>query len=283
MWSLFLSFVLWAYIPPSKMILQRTVENSGSGVYAIDQEIEFSNGTDSLSWREIWLVENDKTMRLTVAPPKDQADKIKIQYVYESGQRWSLNLAKKRESQKISADFIERWFHFRNSDALQNALIQNQIIPESTSMAPIPSANSKKIKPTEEFKYEPENFVRLGRSQNVVTYALGIPTSVSEEKLTPGLWIEQDLFLIRKIRWTNQAEITADDHAPYAKGLLFPKKRILRWGPNTVTMKVLNVVSRSGKMNSFFQPQSLDYATNFEGIQSSPLKSMIEEFYARFR
>ncbi len=279
MWKLFLALTLWAYIPPTKMILQRTVENSGSGVYAIDQEVQFSNGTDTVSWREIWLVENERNLRLTVVPPKDQADKIKIQYVYAGGQRWSLASGKKKESQKISEDFVERWFHYRHVDAFQNALLQNQIIPE----LPKATTVSKKSKSTDEPKYEPENFVRLGRSQNVVTYSFGTPTPAPDEKMNPGLWIEQDLFLIRKIRWANQAEITADDHAPYAKGLQFPKTRVLKWGPNTVTMKVLNVVSRSGKVNNFFQPQSLDYVTTFEGIQSSPLKPMIEEFYTRFR
>lgn len=281
MLNLFLSLTLsvWAYIPPSKMILQRTVENSGSGVYAIDQEVQFSNGTDTLSWREIWLVENERTMRLTVAPSKEQSDKLKIQYVYNGGQKWSLGPSKKSESQKISEDFVERWFHFRHAENFQNALLQNKIISEVPKSLPAP----KKGKTTDEPKYEPENFVRLARSQNVVTYAFGETTPTQEEKLLPGLWIEQDLFLIRKIRWPNQAEITADDHAPYAKGLHFPKTRVLKWGPNTVTMKVLNVVPRKGNMNNFFQPQSLDYMTTFEGIQSSPLKPMIEEFYTRFR
>jgi len=281
MWNLILSLTLsvWAYIPPTKMILQRTVENSGSGVYAIDQEVQFSNGTDTLAWREIWLVENERTMRLTVAPSKEQSDKLKIQYVYNGGQRWLLGPTKKRESQKISEDFIERWFHFRHSDSFQNALLQNKIIPEIPKAPPAP----KKGKQSDEPKYEPENFVRLSRSQNVVTYAFGVATPPQDEKLLPGLWVEQDLFLIRKIRWPNQVEVTADDHAPYAKGLHFPKTRVLKWGPNTVTMKVLNVVPRSGNMNNFFQPQSLDYVTTFEGIQSSPLKPMIEEFYTRFR
>lgn len=278
LWNFLLSLSLWAYIPPSKMILQRTVDNSGSGVYAIDQEVQFSNGTDTASWREIWLVENERTLRLTVVPPKDQADKLKIQYVYAGGQRWQLGPGKKRESQKISEDFVERWFHFRHVETFQNALLQNQIIPELPK-----TTTAKKVKGSEEPKYEPENFLRLARAQNVVTYAFGTPTPAQDEKLSPGLWVEQDLFLIRKIRWPNQVEITADDHAPYAKGLHFPKTRVLKWGNNTVTMKVLNVVARSGNVNTFFQPQSLDYMTTFEGVQSSPLKPVIEEFYTRFR
>lgn len=297
MLNFLLSLTLWtyipsalAYIPPSKMILQRTAENSGSGVYAIDQEVEFSNGADSLSVREIWLVENERTMRLTLVPPKDYADKLKIQYLYVGGQRWFLSAPKKRESQKISEDFVEKWFHFRNAENLKMAMIQNQMMTEDDSSAATKNANqaAKKIKPGEkvkvdDFPYVPESFLRLSRAQNVITYAFGMPTPAEDEKLLPGMWIEQDQFLIRKIRWPNQAEITADDHTPFSKGLHFPKTRILKWGPNTVTIKVQNIISKSGNMNSFFQPQSLDYTTNLDSLQSSPLKSLIEEFYSRFR
>ncbi len=290
MLNFLMSFVLWAYIPPSKMILQRTVENSGTGIYAIDQEVEFSNGTDTLTLREIWLVENDRTMRLTLAPSRELGDKLKIQYLYTGGQRWSLIAPKKRDSQKISDDFIEKWFHFRNSESLKNAMLQNQMITENLNKPATPppppakkSKSSEKTKVVEEVRYVPESFVRLSRTQNVITYAFGLPTPSEDEKLLPGMWIEQDHFLIRKIRWPNQAEVTADDHTPYSKGLNFPKTRVLKWGPNTVTINVQNIVIKSGNMNSFFQPQSLDYVTNFEELQTSPLKPMIEEFYSRFR
>src|SRR3989344_5870049 len=80
-----------AYIPPTRMILQRTAENSGSGVYAIEQEVQFNNVQDSLFLKETWLIENDRTMRVTVTGTKDLKDQIKLQFIYAGGQRWSQN------------------------------------------------------------------------------------------------------------------------------------------------------------------------------------------------
>lgn len=266
---------VFAYIPPTRMILQRTAENSGSGIYAIEQEVQFNNVHDSLFLRETWLVENDRTMRVTVSGTKDLKDQIKLQFIYAGGQRWSQNL--NRESRRISEEFIERYFNFRSTEHLAANLMQNKILPANAfAKKPLP-------KNLDTLKYEPDEFVRLSRTGGVANYAFGTP-SPAEGTPTPGLWIEQDQFLIRKLRLPSQVEVTADNYIQYARGLNYPKVRTVRWGQNTVTIRLIGINARPAAANTNqFQPSSLDTSTKLDGLLNQPAREAVIEFYSRFR
>jgi hypothetical protein len=264
----------FAYIPPARMILQRTAENSGSGVYTIEQEVQFTNGQDALFLKETWQVENDRVLKVTVSGTKDLKDQIKMQFLYNGGQRWTLNNG--RTSQRISEDFFEKYFHFRTADYFGNALIQAHILP--------PGALAKKPLPknVENMKYEPESFVRLSRTGTVVNYAFGTP-SPEEGALNPGIWIEQDQFLVRKLRLPSQVEVTADNYNPYARGLNFPKTRVVRWGQNSVTMRLIGITAHKGPAGNTFQAGALDTNLKLDGLAGQPAKDVVLEFYSRFR
>ena len=263
-----------AYIPPTRMILQRTAENSGSGVYAIEQEVQFNNVQDSLFLKETWLIENDRTMRVTVTGTKDLKDQIKLQFIYAGGQRWSQN--GNPESRRISEDFIERYFNFRSTDQLAANLMQLKILPAN--------AFAKKSIPKnlDNLKYEPEEFVRLSRAGGVPNYAFGTASDV-EGSANPGIWIEQDQFLVRKFRLPSQVEVTADNYNQYARGLNYPKVRTVRWGQNTVTIRLIGVTSRPPNTTNMFQPKSLDTSTKLDGLDNQPARDAVIDFYSRFR
>ncbi len=264
----------FAYIPPTRMILERASENSGSGVYAIEQEVQFSNAQDSLFLKETWLIESDQSMRLMVTGTKDLKDQIKMQYVYAGGLRWSL--ASGRESQRLSEDFLEKYFHLRTMDRLASTLMQIKILP--------PTAISKKPLPktVDGFKNEPEDFVRLSRAGGAVSYAYGVPSPV-EGSENPGIWIEQDQFYIRKLRLPNQVEITADNYNSYSRGLSLPKIRTIRWGQNTVTIRLISVSAKPANVSGQLQPNSLDMPIKLDGLNNLPAKDVVTEFYSRFR
>ncbi len=266
---------VFAYIPPTSMILQRTAENSGSGVYTIEQEVQFNNIQDSLFLKETWVIENDHTMRVTVTGTKDLKDQIKMQFVYSGGQRWSLNGA--RESRRISDDFLEKYFNFRTIDQLAGALMNLKVIPTNAlAKKPLP-------KNLENLKYEPEDFVRLSRAGGVPNYAFGTASALDGAG-NPGFWIEQDQFLIRKFRLPSQVEVTADNYNQYARGLNYPKVRTIRWGQNTVSIRLIGVTAHRGKTPaSTFQPSSLDTMTKLDGLNNQPAKEAVIDFYSRFR
>lgn len=265
----------FGYIPPTRMILQRTAENSGSGVYTIEQEVQFTNGQDSLLLKESWQVENDRTMKLTVTGTRELKDQIQMQFLYAGGQRWNLNNGT-RASTRISDDFLEKFFHFRSSELLANALTHAKIVPAGImAKKPLPKA-------VENIKYQPEEYVRLSRTGSVVNYAFGMP-SPPEGAAYPGLWIEQDQFLIRKLRLATQVEVTADNYNQYARNLNFPKLRTIRWGQNSVTLRVTNVSNQKTASANQFQASTLSTNLKLDGLSGQPAREAVLEFYSRFR
>ncbi|KYG68857.1 hypothetical protein AZI87_06405 [Bdellovibrio bacteriovorus] len=274
--SVVVSAQAWAYIPPTRTILQKTVENAGSGIYAIEQEVQFSNGDDTLSVKETWLIDSDRTMRLTVTGGKDLQNNFRLQFLYNGGQKWSMT-GNNRKSEKAPDDFLEKYLNFRNAEIFANTLAHFKIIPTT--------AYNKKALPRTgaEIKYEPETWVRYSRTGGVVNYALGIPTPVEKEINYPGLWIEQDQFVVRKLRLPSQVEMSADNYNQFAKNLSYPRSRTIRWGNNTVTIRLISASARPQTAVSLFQPSSLDSNLKWDGISGLPAKDVVTEFYTRFR
>lgn len=265
-----------AYIIPTRMILQRTSENAGSGIYAIEQEVQFANGDDTLHLKETWLIDSDRTMRLTVTGPKDLQNNFKIQFVYAGGQRWSI-VNGNRKSDRVSDDFLEKFLNFRSAEIFATALAHNKIIPSTAfNKKPVGKAGA-------DIKYEPESWVRYSRTGGVPNYALGIATPTDQDAGNPGLWIEQDQFLIRKLRLPSQVEMTADNYNQFAKGLYYPRNRTIRWGNNTVNIRLISVSARPANSVNLFQPSSLDSALKLEGLDRMPAKEAVVEFYSRYR
>lgn len=275
--TLFLFKICQAYIPPSKMILQRLVDNSGAGTYVIEQEVQFTGAAEPIYLKETWVVENEKNMRVTVTGTKDLKDSVRLQIIYSGGQKWWLK-NKSREGQGIPNEFLERIFHYRSVESLGQTFFSLGLLPQTDFLHK--KINAKKV---EDFKNEPEAFVRLSRSEGVVNYAFGKPTPPDQKEANAGLWIEQDQFNIRKIRLQNQIELTAENYANFSKGLMFPKSRSLHWDNQVVNFKLLSLSSRPNLSNNFFQPTNLDVEYTLEGLSGNGIKEVVEEFYSRFR
>jgi hypothetical protein len=264
-----------AWIPPTRVLLSKTAENAGSGIYAIEQEVQFPNGAETLNLKETWLIDSDRTMRLTVSGTKEQQSTIKLQFLYTGGQRYRLSEGSRR-SEKISEDFLERYLNFRSSDVFAHVLTQMKILPAG-------AMNKKGGKTSADFKNNPEDWVRFSRTGGVVNYAFGSPTPVEQADGNPGLWIEQDHFVVRKIRLPSQVEMTADNYNIYSKGLRYPKARTIRWGKNSVNIRLISASPRPSSANSLLQPSSLDISQKMEGLADMPAKDAVIEFYSRFR
>jgi len=265
-----------AALLPTKTILQKTVDNAGSGAYSIEQDVQFTNGDETLSVKEVWLIENEKNMRLSVSGGKDLNNSFKLQFVYSGGQKFSLSNGSKK-NEKIPEDFLERFFNFRSPEAFFNQLIMSSIIPAGSPL------NRTPIKSNGNFTYEPEPWTRFSRTGGAVTYAFGSATPPEQEANNPGIWIEQDLFVIRKVRLKSQVEMSANNYNQFAKGLYYPRQRTIRWGNNTVTIRLISVSPRANVPANLFQATSLDISPKVDGITSLPAKDAITEFYTRFR
>lgn len=265
-----------AYILPTRTILQKTSENAGSGIYAVEQEVQFANGEDTLHLKETWLIDSDRTMRLTVTGSKELQNTFKLQFIYTGGQRWS-QVNNNRKADKLSEDFLEKFLNFRNPENLAASLTHYKMMPSG-------AFNKKaQAKTSAEYKHEPESWVRYSRTGGVPNYALGIATPVDQDSNNPGIWIEQDQFVVRKIRLPSQVEMTADNYNQFAKGLYYPRARTIRWGNNTVNIRLISVSARPNTAVSFFQPTSLDSNLKLDGLEKMPAKEAVIEFYSRYR
>jgi hypothetical protein len=273
---IFLSLSLsQASIPRASFILEKTSANAGSGAYQIDQDLVFAGAQESLTLRESWIIEGDNLMKVVVTGPKELQDAIKMQFNYSGGQK-SFLTAKGRQAARIGEDFIEKYFHFRTRDALAKALVQDKIIPAS-----IPGP--KPIKASKDYVYVPEPFTRLSRVGGVITYQLGAAPK-AERDANPAIWIEQDLFQIRKLRLPSSVEVSADNYANYARGLSLPKNRTVRWNQKSVQINLVRITQlKTAKGAAFYQANNGDIATRLGGIKDADTAKTVEEFYQRFR
>lgn len=264
-----------AYMMPTKIILQKTVGNAGSGTYSIEQEVQFTSGTESVALKETWLIENDRTMRLLVTGTKELQAQIRMQFVFSGGQRFEL-VGGNRQSKKVSEDFLEKYLNFRSLDQFAKTLAHLKLIPSNALVKKGHERTSA------DFKYTPESFVRYSRTSGSVAYAFGEPTPSDKESSNPGVWIEQDQFVVRKVRLPSQAEMSADNYAQFARGLNYPRQRTIRWDNNAATIRLLSVSAKPSN-SAAFQASALDTATKLDGLNTLQSKEAILEFYSRFR
>lgn len=266
----FLSSLLsFGYIPRGLLILQKAAENNGSGAYVIEQEVQFQTESEPLVLRETWVVENENNMKLTVTGTKEFKDQLRFQYIYSGGQRTAL-IGGSKQTKKIPEDFFERYFHIRSGEAYANHLVQMRIVPGTILI-------KKMGKTSKDFDYQAENYVRLSRVGGAVSYAFGTPAQAESVDNSPGFWIEQDQFVLRKFRLASGTEVSAERYSQYARGLNFPRKRTVRWGTNQVQLSTLTVSARAtGGLGNL-------EASHIEAIENLPSKNLVQEFYSRYR
>ncbi|MES2855881.1 MAG: hypothetical protein V4692_08455, partial [Bdellovibrionota bacterium] len=132
--------------------------------------------------------------------------------------------------------------------------------------------------PNSKTPHAPEALVRLGRVDGVVAYVFGVPATGDESK--PGVWIEQDSFLLRKFRFPTSAEVVASHHVTYDSALKLPKDRRISWDSNVVNVRVL-----SAKALPAAQAQKLLASTTLTAndAKEARLPDVAKEFYSRFR
>lgn len=282
-WCLLVSFhptPSLAYIPQSSTIISRTVRNHGKGGYLVEQEVSFHTTNEPLVLRERWWVENGEHMRLTVsgtsAAPQKQAEPIRFESLYSKGQRSALDVNGGRElsTSPAPAEFIESFFHERTSASFMQSLLHAHIVPASFV--------HERIKPTklEQIRHIPEPQVRLSRVAGVVAWVFGEPSPV-DGKANPEVWIEQDAFVLRRLRFPSEAELSTDRISNYPNGLKFPRERTLTWDNNTVTIRVLSIKSvQAAQLEKVLEPSAFARSARAAHL---PEMTQVREFYSRFR
>ena len=264
--SLFFFHFAFAFIPPSSMILSRVAENAGAGTYQIEQELTFESAEAPLVIKEIWTIESESLMRVSVRGTKELDGKISFEILYAGGLRWSAKNGD-RNSSSIPPELFEKLFLSRTVENLGNFM-------SAYKVAPSQFWNQKT-------KNAPEAYIRLSRCLEFICWAFGEPTKENIDAKSPQFWIEQDQFVFRKITTPKNAELTIEQYGSYPKGLKFPKTRSLQWGTNIVNIQTLQVGIKTGKTD--LQPAQLKTQSIFDLSSDNLTHKAIIEFYSRFR
>jgi hypothetical protein len=278
--SLAVSVIAQAYVPSSKMILSRMVRQNmpkkGVGGLVIDQDV--SLGT--LLLHEHWIIENAETMKVTVTNAATTTPPFRLDILYRDGKRSLYDAQGQVKTASESSEFVEPYLYFRTSASLIANLQRAKILPPDFSKQMRPPVTD-----LETYKYTPEPYIQLERVGGLPAYALG--AKATESKATAGLWIEQDEFTLRRLRWPSQAEMEITKSASYpAVGLKLPTERIIRWGDNVATLHVVSVkplkeASTYLSTTGFVAAASEKVASQIP--ENTPQNDRLKEFYSRFR
>lgn len=267
---LMFSMTATAYVPPVDFVLDRVTKKSGRGGYKIQQEIMFQGEDQSELVRETWYIKDSNTMFLAV-----QGKSFQRYYLYRGGQKYYFDDSKQIRITNVPPEFYQELFFIREPGSLKKNLINHKL------MSPLATRIRSKPRSLKDVKNEPDSFVRLLRFRGVINYAYGNFANANDPE--PGIWIEQDKFVPRRIRFASKAEIVTDDVSDFSQGLSYPKTIHVAWDNKGLQIELLRVDSMSLK-DTFFKPSSLkEYTEKLMILNESKTKSLIEEFYSRFR
>lgn len=251
-WSISLfSSALFAYIPPLDFILDKATATTGRQIISFDQDVFFKVGNEDAQISESWLVEGDRNLKVAANGKGFYKENVRFNALYNSKNRTMVQ-GKNKISTVLTSDFFEKYLFVRSSDSFKNYLRDLGISSD----------------------------VRLARADGRVTYAIGVP---SNEKLSPQIWIDQDEFIVRKIRLPSEAEITLSDFTAVGDDLYIAKTQKIKWAGVTVTVKVKNISTKPNATLNSFYPQNFDANTELSFVNRTTLTQVIEDFYKRFR
>lgn len=276
--TLFFGATALAAIPPARFIANQVVRNAGSGLYSYEVDAQFQTGNEFLALKEFWTVESDQSLRLQVYDSTDLKNpQLLFDFLYKQGQRHFVS-GNQKKNEALSGQFFERLYFVRQGDRLLREMVEQKIL--------MPSSLEKRVyQASKDIERQDEPMVRLARFGGVVAIAWGAPAPADPQKneRPPGLWIDQDRSLILNYRGSSGFEVSSSGFIEAQRGLHFPKERTVRWGSSQVTLTTLQLSSKPILKSDQFMIQSLKNSSGLSSSLSLEMKTLVEDFYKRFR
>ncbi len=262
----------FAYIPEYNMIATRAAEQHGKGSYQIEQDVTIRKEAEAFTVRETWIVNGENSMRVTFEGRGPLKGLVSGAVIYEGNSKIFYDGSLR--SQKLTEEWFEPFFHFRNSKFFRSKLVTLKVAPQDSlrDRNPLPSEG--------ELKYEPPNFIRLSRVGGSLAWAIGLNPIAGGE--SPTLWLEQDGFVVRKFKNLNHTVLRADDYAKYDDVFWFPRQRTYQFGGFTVQVATVRVQPVSLKAGSDPRFKGATLAANKEVLKLPEVEGL-RDFYQRFR
>ncbi len=240
-----------AYILPLDFILQKSAALAGNSFISLEQEVQYRDGGKVYSVKEIWTIEGDRNLKVSIRGQDELKDAININYLYNNKNR-TLITSNNKNVKTPGADFFERYLAVKSKDSFKNYLKELGIS---------------------------EN-VRLSRAAGLICFAIGEISSDTD--LQPQLWIDQNSFRLAKIRMPSDAEVEFDDYIE-KDGVHYPLTKIVSWQGKSITIKVLKVNTKIKAKIEDFYPDKLEPSFPVTLANFGSAGNVLDEFYLRFR
>jgi hypothetical protein len=235
--TFFMTSTSYAYIPEYTTIVSRAADRHGKGYYQIDQDVTYRKDADSYTVREVWVVGGEGSMRVSLEGKGNLRGLVSGTITYDGGVRRYIENGPRL--QKLTDLWWEPFFHFRNSKYLRQRLVGMKAAP----------ADSLKDRPALSSDADPDytapEFMRLSRVGGTTAWVISQSAGSA-----PALWIEQDQFVVRKFKGSDQSVVHADDYAKFDEGLYLPRSRTYSFGPHNVQIQVQQVKSLGSKWSA---------------------------------
>ena len=249
-----------AYIPAYSMILSQVVYFNGRGDYRIDQELFFKQGLEPFSLKETWWIKSSGEMRVDVRSRNKELKDLRLRFIYNGKNKRFRDENNKMQKRKISSYHLERPFHLRSKRELQRLFSLWKVAPLQV--------------PERKTDEGSDSFVRLNRKGGMVQYQVGPGV--------PGLWIQQDEFVIHSWKWLSGESLAAWGYQLYPGNFFFPTRRRFRQTTQEVRIQVKKVQSLKLGKKIFGRGQLSKKNTLPESLSSANRESL-REFYEKFR
>ncbi len=249
----------WTYILPLDFVVKKTVSHSNKQIVSIEQEVTFKSRTEptEIKIAESWLIEGDKNLKVSANGLGIYKENIRFNSLINNKTKTQM-IGKTKTSLQRADDFYLHLAFARSSERFLDDL-KSMGIPMQT---------------------------RLSRADGYIAIAIG--EASKDEKVFPQVWIDQDQFLIRKIRMPSGTEITLSNYVKINpdtdQEFWIAKKHVIKWGQEEVIVEVKNISTKTTATLQSFYPKNLDTPSEltFTSNQSG-LTQIVEDFYSRFR
>lgn len=248
-----------AYIPKLNTILGKmTANNGGTKTWVLKRTVTLKE--DNVVAQETWTVANADLMKVRAEGTNPDGSAWAVEVLYKGGRRHTTTSEGNAQVFPLSAEFFEPLIHYRSARALMSRLSALQILP--------PNVSGDSSSP---------GFANLDRYKGGVAYMLGALDSKNTLQ-PPRLWVEQDSFLIRKLRLGSQVEVEFDSYKDFEeKKIKQPELQTVFWKSTTVLIQNTSTqLLDAKKTESALQIQ--------KGMRAVlPVNTNLKEFYSRFR
>lgn len=254
--ALFLVSTAEAYVPKLSTVLTKMASvTGGNKAFVLKRTVTLKE--DNVVANETWYVAHADLIKLEVEGTNVDGSPWKFEIFYKGGKRTTTSVEGKNQSFPLSPEFFEPLLHYRSSRALQSRLLAMQIVPSQAASE--------------------AGFMNLDRYKGGVAYVIGAQDSKNTLQ-PPRLWVEQDSFLIRKLRLGSQVEVEFDSFKDFEEGKIKQAElQTIYWKNSTVIVQNTSTQLVEQKKIEGFLKMTKDSQALL------PQNTNLKEFYSRFR